>query len=185
MVSANETVTFSVPCHVHIGSGGSLHLARDTILAKTLYISDDNEFAGTTVDIETSTIRSSGAYGLAVQLYDSRDRFRMEASTVTFQEAFLVRIDGDGPSGHGGGSISVHGSSVSTPGPGSQGIQFVAGDRTGVADFANDSFDTGDYPSKALMFAGTCRFAQVDGASGSCGQLPIRPMPQETPPPIP
>ena len=185
MVSAHETVTFTTPCHLHIASGGSLQLVEDGITAKTLYIGDDDSYAGTTVDIESSTIQSSGDFGLAVQLYDARDQFRMNSTKVSFQEAFMVRIDGQGPSGQGGGNIAVDASSVGTPGPGSRGIEFVAGDASGIAAFANDTFATGDFGAPAFMFAGSCHFVQVDGADGNCGALPARPLPQETPPPIP
>lgn len=183
--SANETVAFTAPCHVHIAAGGSLHLVNDTITAKTLDISDDDAYAGTSVDIESSSIESSGVYGFAVLLYDARDVFRLNSSKATFEEAFFVRVDGQGPSGTGGGIVFVHNSSVLTPGPGSQGIEFVAGDTTGSADFANDTFDTGDYGAPALMFAGSCHISQVNGSDGSCSEPTARPLPHETPPPIP
>ena len=183
--SANETVTFDVPCHVHIGAGGSLKLDHDDIQAKTLYISDDTAYAGASVKIESSTIKSSGDFGFAIQLYDARDQIRINASTVVYQEAFLARIDGQGPSGEGGGQIGVYGSSISTPGPGSKGIEMTAGGITGTADFANDSLDTGDFGTPALMYAGTCKYVQVNGKSGSCGAPAGKPAPTETLPPLP
>lgn len=173
LIVSNETGEILVPCRVRLERGGHLQLNNVKLRSKHLVISDYEPNGKTRVRFNNSDLIASGKFGFLLQLSDAEDSVAVHRSTLNYPLSVWVRISGQAQNSPGGGRIEVKNSTARAADPESEdGIQFVAGEIGGKAEFNKLTLDTGkpegEYQN-ALLFAGDCKTKQVEGFPNRCG----------------
>jgi hypothetical protein len=162
----NETDTLSVPCTLHLQDGAHLTIQNSTLTTRKLIVADDSPSTGSQLVIANSTVTGAPGSGLLVQLQHADDSINVEKSTLDYPLSVFLLVqntDGSGPAG----TINAAQDTITSSGPGTDGIHLVADGRANFSHLILHSANSQD-EDLALLYAPQCTVESTSGAPGAC-----------------